>query len=52
MHDACGAIDTACMVHAVLLTPHAPKNFRTTSKSENLMQNSDGMQKKLKMHAV
>jgi hypothetical protein len=26
------------------LTPHAQKNFRTTSKSENHKQNSDGMQ--------
>jgi hypothetical protein len=33
-------------VHAVSLTPHAQKNFRTSSKSENHMQNSDGMQKK------
>jgi hypothetical protein len=39
-------------MHAVSMTPHAQKNFRTTSKSENHMQNSDGMQKKLKMHAV
>jgi hypothetical protein len=40
-------------VHAVSLTPHAQKNFRSTSKSENHMQNNDGMQrKKLKMHAV
>jgi hypothetical protein len=23
MHDACGVIDIACMVHAVPLTPHA-----------------------------
>jgi hypothetical protein len=52
MHDACGVIDTACMVHAVSLTPHAQKIFRTTSKSENHMQNSHGMQKNLKMHAV
>jgi hypothetical protein len=28
------------------------RNFRKTSKGENRMQNSDGMQKKLKMHAV
>jgi hypothetical protein len=34
------------------MTPHVQKNFRTTSKSENHMQNNDGMQKKLKMHAV
>jgi hypothetical protein len=27
------------------LTLHAQKIFRTTSKSENHMQNSDGMQK-------
>jgi hypothetical protein len=33
-------------------TPHAQQIFRTTSRSENHMQNSDGMQKKLKMHAV
>jgi hypothetical protein len=32
-------------VHAVSLTPHAQKVFKTTSKSENDMQNSDGMQK-------
>jgi hypothetical protein len=32
-------------MHAVSLTPHALKNFRTTSKSENHMQNSVGMQK-------
>jgi hypothetical protein len=44
---ACGIIDTACTVHAVSLTQ---TNFRTTLKSENHMQNSDGMQKKLKMH--
>jgi hypothetical protein len=34
------------------LIPHAHKIFRTTSKSENHMQNSDGMHKNLKMHAV
>jgi hypothetical protein len=34
------------------MTPHSQKMFRTTSKSENHMQNSDGMLKKLKMHAV
>jgi hypothetical protein len=39
-------------MHAVSLTQHVQKIFRTTSKSENNMQNSDGMQKKLKMHAV
>jgi hypothetical protein len=39
-------------MHAVALTPHAQKKLRTTSKSENHMQNSDGMPKKLKMHAV
>jgi hypothetical protein len=39
-------------MHAVSLTPDAQKNFRTTLKSENHMQNSDGMRKKLKMHAV
>jgi hypothetical protein len=32
-------------MHAVSLTPHAQKFCRTTSKSENHMQNSDGMQK-------
>jgi hypothetical protein len=32
----------------VSLTPHAQQNFPTTSKSENHMQNSDGMQKKIK----
>jgi hypothetical protein len=37
-------------MHAVSLTPHAQKIFRTTSKSENHMKNSEGMQKKLKMH--
>jgi hypothetical protein len=37
MHSACGINDTAWT-----------KKFRTTSKSENLMQNSDGMQKKIK----
>jgi hypothetical protein len=31
-------------MHAVSLTPHAQKIFRTTSKSENHMQKSDGMQ--------
>jgi hypothetical protein len=36
-------------MHAVSLTPHSQKNFQTTSKSENHMQNSDGVQKKLKM---
>jgi uncharacterized Fe-S center protein len=35
-------------MHAVSLTPHAQKIFRTTSKSENHMQNSDGMLKKNK----
>jgi hypothetical protein len=35
-------------MHAVSLTPHAQKNFRTTSKRENHMQNSDGMHKKIK----
>jgi hypothetical protein len=30
-------------MHAVSLTPQAHKNFRTTSKSENHMQNSVGM---------
>jgi hypothetical protein len=30
------------MQHAVSLTPHAQKNCRTISKSENHMQNSDG----------
>jgi hypothetical protein len=39
-------------MHAVSLTPHAQKIFRTTSKSENHMQNNDGMQNKLKMNAV
>jgi hypothetical protein len=39
-------------MHAVSLTPHEQTIFRTTSKSEHHMQNSDGMQKKLKMHAV
>jgi hypothetical protein len=32
-------------MHAVSLTPHAQKIFQTTSKSENHMQNSDGVQK-------
>jgi hypothetical protein len=32
-------------MHAMSLIPHAQKNFQTTSKSENHMQNSDGMQK-------
>jgi hypothetical protein len=41
-----------CAVQAVSLTPQAQKIFRTTSKSENHMQISDGKQKKLKMHAV
>jgi hypothetical protein len=45
-----GIIDTASTVHAVSL--HAQKFFRTTSKSENHMQNSDGMQKKLKMNGA
>jgi hypothetical protein len=31
---------------------HAQKIFRTTSKSENHMQNGNAMQKKLKIHAV
>jgi hypothetical protein len=31
MHHACDVIDTACMLHAVSLTPHAHKKFRTTS---------------------
>jgi hypothetical protein len=39
-------------MHAVSLAPHAQKHFLTTSKSENHMQNSDGMQSKLKMHEV
>jgi hypothetical protein len=38
-------------MHAVSLTLHAQKFFRTTSKSENHMQNSDGMQK-IKMHGA
>jgi hypothetical protein len=46
MHGACGVIDTACMVHAESLTLHAQQIFRTTSKSENHMQNSVGLQKK------
>jgi hypothetical protein len=50
MHGACGIIDTGCMVHAVSLT-HAQYNFRTTSKSENHMQNGYAMQQQ-KMHAV
>jgi hypothetical protein len=49
---SCGIIDTACTEHAVSLIPHAQKIFRTTSKSENHMQNSDGVHKKLKMHGV
>jgi hypothetical protein len=32
-------------MHAVSLTPHAQNNFRTTSKSENHMQNSDDSKK-------
>jgi hypothetical protein len=32
----------------VSLTPQAQTNFRTTSKSENHMENRDGMQKKIK----
>jgi hypothetical protein len=40
------------MVHAVSLSPHAQKFVRRTSKSENHVQNSDGMQTKLKLHAV
>jgi hypothetical protein len=40
------------MVHAVSLTTHIQKFCRITSKSENLMQNSDSMQKKLIMHSV
>jgi hypothetical protein len=32
-------------MHAVSLTPHAQKIFRTASKSEKQMQNSDVMQK-------
>jgi cytoplasmic iron level regulating protein YaaA (DUF328/UPF0246 family) len=39
-------------MHAVSLTPQSQKIFRTTSKSENHMPNSEGVQKKLKMHAV
>jgi hypothetical protein len=34
MQGACSVIDTACII-----------NFRTTSKSENHMQNGDAMQK-------
>jgi hypothetical protein len=37
LQNACGVIDTACT-----------QNFLTTSKSENHMQNSYGMQKKMK----
>jgi hypothetical protein len=48
MHNAWGVIDTACMVNAVSLIPHAQKIFQTTSKSENHMQNSVGLQKKIK----
>jgi hypothetical protein len=51
-HGACGVIDTTCMVYAVSLTPHAQQIFRTTLKSENHLQNSVGLQKKLKRHAV
>jgi hypothetical protein len=40
------------MVHAVSLTPHAQKTFQTTLKSENHMQNSDGMQKNASVHEV
>jgi hypothetical protein len=32
-------------MHALLLTPHAQQNFRTTSKSENRVQNGDAMKK-------
>jgi hypothetical protein len=39
-------------MHVVSLTPHAQKNFRTTSKSENHMQNSDGMPKNLNACSV
>jgi hypothetical protein len=39
-------------MHAVSLTSHAQKFFRITSKSEYHMQNSDGMQTKLKMHGM
>jgi hypothetical protein len=42
MDGACGIIDTAC----------TKKNLLTASKSENHMQNSDVIQKKLKRHAV
>jgi hypothetical protein len=37
-------------MHEVSL--HPQKIFRTTSKSENHMQNGNAMQKKLKIHAV
>jgi hypothetical protein len=36
------------MVHAVALIPHVQQIFGATSKSENRMQNSDGMQKNQK----
>jgi hypothetical protein len=39
-------------MHAVSLTPHAQNVFRKTSRSENNMQYSDGMQKKSKMQAA
>jgi acetylglutamate kinase len=57
MHDACNVIDTACMVQAVSLTPHAQKNFRTTSKSENHIQHRmhgarSVIDTKCMMHAV
>jgi hypothetical protein len=40
-------------MHAVSWTPHARVHaVSLISKSENHVQNSDGMQKKLKMHAV
>jgi hypothetical protein len=48
MYGACGVIDTACMVLAVSLTPHAQKIVGKSSKSENHMQNSDAMQKNKK----
>jgi hypothetical protein len=32
------------MVHVVSLTPHAQKKIQTTLKSENHMQNINGMQ--------
>jgi hypothetical protein len=41
MHGACGVNDSACT-----------KFFWTTSKSENHMQHSGGMQKKFKMHEL